>query len=163
LTPAGVDGGKQLREHVRLVSWPYRNEEYLYRLFLARDEDFAGLQAKFNRMDEQPATALEAGRAQPLTTPIGPEAHNFAGEPKVTATQEGRMEKSEEQVLWELIKLPKTVLKKEPDLAKKRGLREWIKDGLRQMRIHEHARNRAFARVRHRKGRIGRVEVSKIA
>jgi hypothetical protein len=47
---AVVDGGRQLRERVRLVALPYRNGEYLYLLFVAPDEDFAGLQATFNRM-----------------------------------------------------------------------------------------------------------------
>ena len=65
------------------------------------------------------------------------------------------MEKSEQQVLWELIKLRKAMLKKEPDPAKKRVLRGWIKDGLRQMRMHKHARKRGFAKVRHRKAARG--------
>ena len=65
------------------------------------------------------------------------------------------MEKSETQVLWELIKLRKALLKKEPDPAKKRVLRGRTRDGLRQMRMHEHARKRAFAKVRHGKRRIG--------
>ena len=65
------------------------------------------------------------------------------------------MEKSEQQVLWELIKLRKAMLKKEPDPAKKRVLKGWIKDGLRQMRLHKRARKRVFAKVRRRKGRIG--------
>ena len=65
------------------------------------------------------------------------------------------MEKSEQQVLWELIKLRKAVLKKEPDPAKKRVLKGWIKDGLRQMRVHKHARKRVFATARRRKGPIG--------
>jgi hypothetical protein len=65
------------------------------------------------------------------------------------------MEKSEQQALWELIKLRKAVLKKEPDPAKKRVLKGWIKDGLRQMRVHKHARKRVFAKVRRRKRRIG--------
>ena len=64
------------------------------------------------------------------------------------------MEKSEQQVLWELIKLREAMLKKEPDPAKKRVLKGWIKDGLRQMRKRKHARKRVFAKVRHRKGRI---------
>jgi hypothetical protein len=65
------------------------------------------------------------------------------------------MEKSEQQVLWELIKLRKAMCKKEPDPAKKRVLSGWIKDGLRQIRMHKHARKRRFAKVRRRKGRIG--------
>lgn len=65
------------------------------------------------------------------------------------------MEKSEKQVLWELIRLRKGVLKKEPDPAKKRVLRKWIKDGLRQMRVQKHARKRVFAQARQRKRRIG--------
>ena len=65
------------------------------------------------------------------------------------------MEKSEQQVLWELIKLRKAMLKKEPDPAKKRLLKGWIKDGLRQMRTHKRARKRVFAKVRRRKGQIG--------
>ena len=65
------------------------------------------------------------------------------------------MEKSEQQVLWELIKLRKAMLKKEPDPAKKRVLKGWIKDGLRQRRMHKHARKRVFAKVRRRKGRTG--------
>ena len=64
------------------------------------------------------------------------------------------MEKSEQQVLWELIKLREAMLKKEPDPAKKRVLKGWIKDGLRRMRMRKHARKRVFAKVRHRKGRI---------
>ena len=65
------------------------------------------------------------------------------------------MEKNEKQVLWELIKLRKAVLKKEPDPAKKRVLSGWIKDGLRQMRVQKRARKRVFAKVRRRKGQIG--------
>jgi hypothetical protein len=61
------------------------------------------------------------------------------------------MEKSEKQVLWELVKLRKTILKKEPDPAKKRVLKKWIKDGLRQVRVHQHARKKAFAKARRRK------------
>jgi hypothetical protein len=45
-----VDRGRQLRERLRLVALPYRNGEYLYLLFVAPDEDFAGLQTTFNRM-----------------------------------------------------------------------------------------------------------------
>jgi hypothetical protein len=62
------------------------------------------------------------------------------------------MEKNEKQVLWELVKLRKTVLKKEPDPAKKRILKGWIRDGLRQMRVQKHARKRSFTKVRRRKG-----------
>jgi hypothetical protein len=65
------------------------------------------------------------------------------------------MEKSEKQVLWELVKLRKAMLKKEPDPAKKRVLKEWIKGGLREMRKHMHARKQVFAKVRRRKGRMG--------
>lgn len=65
------------------------------------------------------------------------------------------MERNEQQVLWELIKLRKAILKKEPDPSKKRVLKGWIKDGLRQMRMHKHSRKRVFAKVRRRKGRIG--------
>jgi hypothetical protein len=65
------------------------------------------------------------------------------------------MEKSEKQVLWELVKLRKAMLKKEPDPAKKTVLRGWIRDGLRQMRVRKRAQKRAFAKVRQRKGRIG--------
>jgi hypothetical protein len=50
LPSAVVDGGRQLRERVRLVALPYRNGEYLYLLLVAPDEDFTGLQATFNRM-----------------------------------------------------------------------------------------------------------------
>jgi hypothetical protein len=50
LPSAVVDGGRQLRERLRLVALPYRNGEYLYLLFVAPDEDFAGLQATSNRM-----------------------------------------------------------------------------------------------------------------
>jgi hypothetical protein len=45
-----VDGGRQLRERVRLVTLPHRNGEYLYLLFVSPDEDFVGLQATFSRM-----------------------------------------------------------------------------------------------------------------
>lgn len=65
------------------------------------------------------------------------------------------MEKSEKQALWELIKLRKAVLKKEPDPAKKRVLNGWIREGLRQLRVRKRAKKRAFAKVRQRKGRIG--------
>lgn len=65
------------------------------------------------------------------------------------------MEKSEKQVLWDLVKLRKTLLKKEPDPAKKRILKKWIKDGLRQIRMHKHSRKRTFAKARRRKRRIG--------
>ena len=65
------------------------------------------------------------------------------------------MEKSEKQVLWELVKLRKAMLKKEPDPAKKRVLRGWIRDGLRQMRVRKRAQKRAFAKVRQRNGRFG--------
>jgi len=57
--------------------------------------------------------------------------------------------------LWELIKLRKAMLKKEPDPAKKRVLKEWIKGGLREMRKHKNARKKVFANVRRRKGRMG--------
>ena len=50
LPSAVVDRGRQLRERVRLVALPYRNGEYLYLLIVAPVEDFAGLQATFNRM-----------------------------------------------------------------------------------------------------------------
>ena len=65
------------------------------------------------------------------------------------------MEKNEKQVLWELIKLRKAVLKRETDPAKKRVLSGWIRDGLRQMRVQKRARKRVFAKVRRRKGQIG--------
>jgi len=65
------------------------------------------------------------------------------------------MEKSVKQVLWELVKLRKAMLKKEPDPAKKRVLKEWIKGGLREMRKHKNARKKVFANVRRRKGRMG--------
>jgi hypothetical protein len=65
------------------------------------------------------------------------------------------MQKSEKQVLWDLVKLRKAMLRKEPDPAKKRVLKEWIKDGLREMRKHKHARKKVFATVRRRKGRMG--------
>ena len=71
------------------------------------------------------------------------------------ATQEGRMDKNEKQVLWDLIKLRRAVLKKEPDPAKKRILKGWIRDGLRQMRVQKRARKRVFAHVRRGKGQIG--------
>lgn len=64
------------------------------------------------------------------------------------------MEKSEKQVLWELIKLRKAMLKKEPDPAKKRVVRGWIKEGLRQIRVYKRARRRGFTKARRRKGRI---------
>ena len=63
--------------------------------------------------------------------------------------------KNEKQVLWELVKLRKAMLKKEPDPAKKRVLRGWIRDGLRRMRVGKRAQKRAFAKVRQHKGRIG--------
>lgn len=50
LPSAVVDGGRQLRERLRLVVLPYRNGEYLYLLFVAPNEDFVRLQATFNRM-----------------------------------------------------------------------------------------------------------------
>ena len=50
LPSAVVDGGRHLRERLRLIVLPYRNGEYIYLLFVAPDEDFAGLQATFNRM-----------------------------------------------------------------------------------------------------------------
>lgn len=62
------------------------------------------------------------------------------------ATWEGLMEKTEKQVLWELVKLRKAMLKKEPDPSKKRVLREWIRDGLRQIRVQKRARRRAFTK-----------------
>jgi hypothetical protein len=65
------------------------------------------------------------------------------------------MEKSQKQDLWELIKLRKAMLKKEPDPAKKRVLKEWIKDGLSQIRGKKRARKRVFAKARQRKRRIG--------
>lgn len=65
------------------------------------------------------------------------------------------MEKSEKQTLWDLVKLRKVMLKKEPDPAKKRVLRGWIRDGLRQMRVRKRAQKKTFAKVRQRKGRIG--------
>jgi len=65
------------------------------------------------------------------------------------------MEKSEKQDLWELIKLRKAMLKKEPDPAKKRVLKEWIKDGLSQIRGKKRARKRVFTKARQRKRRIG--------
>lgn len=45
-----VEGGKRLRERVRLVSLPRRNGEYLYLLFVAPDEDFPGLEPTFGHM-----------------------------------------------------------------------------------------------------------------
>jgi hypothetical protein len=65
------------------------------------------------------------------------------------------MEKSLTQVLWELIKLRKAVLKKEPDPAKEKVLRGWIRDGLRQMRVQKRAQKKGFAKLRRRKGKIG--------
>lgn len=61
------------------------------------------------------------------------------------------MEKSEKKVIWELIKLRKAILKREPDPAKKRILRKWIRDGLRQIRVQKRSRRRAFTKARRRK------------
>jgi hypothetical protein len=65
------------------------------------------------------------------------------------------MAKSAKQVSWELIKLRRAMLKKEPDPAKRRVLKEWIKDGLQQIRLQKHARKRVFTKARNRKKRTG--------
>jgi hypothetical protein len=52
------------------------------------------------------------------------------------------MAKSEQQVLRELVKLRRAMLRKEANPQKKKILREWVKEGVRQLRMHKHGRKR---------------------